>query len=676
MKRITTVALALFLFLTSAPQAQGQQPNVPAVDRRLTDVRDHNSLYKFRPYTSKEEWLGRSDHLRQQILVGAGLWPMPVKGRLNARIFGRVEHPDYSVEKVYFESHPGFLVTGNLYRPRGKTGPFPAIVSPHGHWTYGRLENTETSSVPGRAINLARQGYVVFSYDMIGYNDSQQLNHRFGGRREELWGISLSGLQLWNSIRSVDFLCSLDDVDRERIGATGASGGGTQTFLLMAIDERVKVGAPVNMVSAHMQGGCLCENTPGLRIDTSNVELAALAAPRPLLLVSATGDWTVNTMNVEYPAIQSIYRLFNADDRVRAVQINSGHNYNKESREAVYSWFGQWFLNAKEPAVFKERGFRPEPAPALLVFYDHKHPYKEIDAIRLSDYLISSSEKQLGALTPTDKEEQIRFEREMRPALAHALGVDLPDASESMTWGNEKARVRGITVERFYLGRKDQGDRIPAILWRSRNGRNDRSVTLVVHQEGKSALSGRETGRPFEIVSSLLEQGQDVLAVDCFQVSEGRGESKTDSAFFTTYNRTVLANRVQDILTAVAFLKNRPGVARVNLVGIGQGGLWSLLARGLARGQIDNAVVDLAQFNERNDEDYLQNLFAPNIRRVGGLRTAILLAAPSRMIVHNTGDRFEMRWLAEFYEKVSAASAIEIHRGRLSDSDVVKWLTR
>ena len=247
---------------------------------------------------------------------------------------------------MYFESLPGFFVTGNLYRPIGD-GPFPAILSPHGHWAYGRLENSVTASVPGRAINLARQGFVVFTYDMIGYNDSWQLEHRlFGGPREKLWGLSMAGLQLWNGIRSLDFLESLPYVQRDRIGATGASGGGTQVFLLAAVDQRVAVAAPVNMISLHMQGGCLCENQPGLRVETNNVEIAATIAPRPLLMVSATGDWTSNTLEREYPAVRALYALQGAADRVHAVRFEAPHNYNRESREAVYAWMARWLQNA------------------------------------------------------------------------------------------------------------------------------------------------------------------------------------------------------------------------------------------------------------------------------------------------------------------------------------------
>ena len=258
-----------------------------------------------------------------------GLWPNPARSPLNAEITHRVERDGYSIENVRFQSLPGFYVTGNLYRPADDNGPGgdspgstgsgnglrPAILNPHGHWTEGRLAHEPDGSIPARCINFALQGYVAFAWSMAGYNDSTQLAHRtFGDDRKQLWGLSLMGLQLWNGMRSVDFLQSLPDVDNSRIACTGASGGGTQTFMLTAVDDRVRVAAPVNMVSAHMQGGCICENGPNLRIETNNMEIAALAAPRPLLLVSATADWTVNTPVLEYPAIRAVYALYDAED--------------------------------------------------------------------------------------------------------------------------------------------------------------------------------------------------------------------------------------------------------------------------------------------------------------------------------------------------------------------------
>jgi dienelactone hydrolase len=288
-----------------------------------------------------------------------------------------------------------------MYRPVG-AGPFPAILSPHGHWAYGRLENSATASVPGRAINLARQGFVVFTYDMAGYNDSRQLEHRlFGGPREKLWGLSVAGLQLWNGIRGLDFLESLPYVRRDRIGATGASGGGTQVFLLAAVDERVAVAAPVNMISLHMQGGCLCENQPGLRLDTTNVEIAATIAPRPLLMVSATGDWTTNTLKREYPAVRALYALRGAADRVHAVQFDAPHNYNRDSREAVYAWMARWLQDAPADVRREEQTFTPDPLPDLLVFHQRAVPEHAVTAEQLTSSWIEAARRQLSS-TPLD----------------------------------------------------------------------------------------------------------------------------------------------------------------------------------------------------------------------------------------------------------------------------------
>jgi hypothetical protein len=278
---------------------------VPATNAQRAPYRTLNDTFDPPRYTDAARWKQRAAYLREHVLASAGLLPLPERTPLGPEVFGEIKRSDYSVAKVYFESLPGFFVTGNLYRPAGN-GPFPAILAPHGHWAYGRLENTSLNSVPGRAINLARPGFVVFTHDMVGYGDSRQVPHTFGGRRENLWGLSLAGLQLWNAIRSLDFLESLPYVRREAIGVTGESGGGTQTFLLAAVDDRVAVAAPVNMISLHMQGGCLCENAPGLRLDTTNVEIAATIAPRPVLMVSATGDWTKNTLEREYPAVRAI----------------------------------------------------------------------------------------------------------------------------------------------------------------------------------------------------------------------------------------------------------------------------------------------------------------------------------------------------------------------------------
>ena len=224
-----TILLAgVGLLLLSGLGGAERLSSLPGIDRRATGIRHLHLPYTFQPFLTEEAWLKRAGDLRRQIEVSAGLWPPVQKSPLKARIFGKVSKGDYSIEKVFFESYPGFYVTGNLYRPLGKKGPFPGILTPHGHWAYGRLVNQPLASMPGLSINLARQGHVVFAYDMLAYNDSRQVKDH---RRPldpsfSLWGIGWLGIQLWNSIRSVDFLQSLPDVDPDRIGLHRGFGRG------------------------------------------------------------------------------------------------------------------------------------------------------------------------------------------------------------------------------------------------------------------------------------------------------------------------------------------------------------------------------------------------------------------------------------------------------------------
>ena len=564
-----------------------------AANAQFRTLNDH---FTVREYSSPAEWQRRAAYLREHILASAGLLPPPEKTPLNAQVFDERRHEGYSVFKVYFESLPGFYVTGNLYRPAG-AGPFPAILSPHGHWTYGRLENSTIASVPGRAINLAEQGFVVFAYDMIGYNDSRQLAHDFGGRRESLWGLSLAGLQLWNSIRGVDFLQSLAYVDRDRIGATGASGGGTQTFLAAAVDDRIKVAAPVNMISLHMQGGCLCENEPGLRLDTNNVELAATIAPRPLLMVSATGDWTKNTLTTEYPAMRRLYALAGAEDRVHAVQFDAPHNYNRDSREAVYAWMARWLKNAPADVRVTERTFRPETLSDALVFYGRPLPDNALTREQITDRWIASSTRKLKESDP----------RVMQSALVHALALDPANVSRADPSGpiRRANRLSGTVV----LAGEDPA--LEAALARARM-----SIRRVA-------------ATPFD------------------------AEAAAKIPHFETYNRTLASQRVADVVRAIA----AEGYA--SIVARGDWGPAALLA--LAIVPVEKAIVDVEQFDNTNDEMFVERLYIPGIRRAGDLQTAISMTRGS-VVVHNAADRFTLTGPRVERRKLTADEILELLR--------------
>jgi dienelactone hydrolase len=679
--RLTTVNLMAFLLLVggcsvfAAGSFATEEETAGTSDRALRDTRVSEEFVlrtprTFSRFTSRKAWTRRAAFVRDHILVSTGLWPIPDRTPLRPEIFGKIEREGYSVEKVCFESYPRFFVTGNLYRPLGRKGRFPGVLCPHGHWGKGRLHSDEAGSVPGRCINLARQGYVVFSYDMVGYNDSGQVKHSF---RDELWGTSLMGLQLWDSLRAVDFLSSLPDVDSRRIGCTGASGGGTQTFMLMAVDDRIKVAAPVCMISAHFQGGCECENAPLLRLGTYNVEIASLMAPRPLILVSATGDWTKNNPTVEYPDIRSVYELFGAEDRVQSVQFDAPHNYNKDSREAVYPWFGKWLLRITDAAKLKEMPFTVEKDEDLRVFTDaHPRPADALDAEQLKSYLIEAAGRQIEQWKPTDSPALKRFRKTFSVALRHTLAAEVPPEEDIVV---EKVREAGheeFTAVSLLLGRKGTHEAIPATVLTPESSSRKKAATLIVHSQGNDAIS--RMGQPLSpLVARLLKSGTTVMLIDCFQVGELKtGERKKTENHWLTYNRTDLALRVQDILTAIGYLRSRSDVKRIDLVGLDEAGVWCLLANALAP-QVRRCAIDLNGFSDDRSAWEGENLI-PGILRAGGGRVAAALCIPRHLLLHDTRGKFPTDFASAAYGASRRARRFRIEERSLTDDEIAGWL--
>ncbi len=299
-----------------------------------------------------DSWEERAERIKKGIIEGMQLDKMPeISGNFNAIITNTREMKGYIVENIVIESFPGFYITGNLYRPTTKQEKYAAVLSPHGHMPDKRF----TDYVQLRSAVLARMGAVVFSYDMIGRGECLQVEHKNP--------IALL-LQTWNSKRVLEYLLSRPDIDAKRIGMTGGSGGGTQTFMLTAIDDRIKASAPVVQVSAHFFWGCLCES--GMPVhkshdhQTNNVEITALCAPRPLLLVSNGADWTRNTPRIEFPYIQSVYALYNAEHKAENVHFpTERHDFGYSKRSAVYNFFAH-HLKLKGRRIPYDNGYKED----------------------------------------------------------------------------------------------------------------------------------------------------------------------------------------------------------------------------------------------------------------------------------------------------------------------------
>jgi len=643
-----------------------------------------NTPREFPTISSAEEWRARAKGIREQILVSAGLWPMPEKTPLQAHIFGKIEREGYSVEKVYFQTLPGFYLGGNLYRPIGRgKGPFPGVLNPHGHWKDGRLTDTETGSIPARCISFARQGMVAFSFDMVGFNDTRFADsptnlpfydgHRqFGtNRSDQLWSISLMGMQTWNSIRALDFLESLPDVDKKRLACTGESGGGTQTFMLGAIDDRLAAQAPVVMVSHTMQGGCSCENMPGLRVEFSNMEIAAAAAPRPQILVAATGDWTKTTLTVEGPALGRVYDLLKATDKLRYVRFDYGHNYNQTSREAVYEWFDKWLLNGSL-ASCKELPYQKEPDADLRVFPNGELPKDALTKEQLVLCLKRMHREQWELLVPKNEAGLKKFKKEVEPLWQHTLQVSGPVRSKALKTGELQTSE---TFASASLEVESQGKgHLIGTYWGPNGLDATVSPKLVVLADAEDAPVQTTNERtPPSLVRMLLKRGMSVVQLKKFDHSPA---SDQFSNFYTTYNRTQFQQEINDLLVicagAASIEPRKHFPFHVVLFGRGRGGLAALGAAPAA----EAVIADYDQLDTSNDETLLAaDLFCPGIRNMGTFEGPAMLAAPHPLLLHNTGSGFATEGIKSAYKAAGATKKLRIESKRLSDEELINWIS-
>ncbi len=702
MKHLTYLSFLLLVLVAvpARPEEKAADSRLQAKPRTL-----HDKDFFFRVPATKDAWLKRRQAVREQMLVALGLWPMPEKTPLNPVIHGKMDRNEYTIEKVFFASYPGHYVSGNLYRPKAngaastpRVQKYPGILCPHGHWPDGRFFEANDNAVAAqikqgaektpegakyplqaRCAQLARMGCVVFHYDMVGYADSTAIPHRTGftDTEAELRLQSFMGLQTWNSIRALDFLLSLPEVDPQRIGVTGASGGGTQTMILCAIDDRPAAAFPAVMVSTAMQGGCVCENCSHLRVGTGNVEFAALFAPKPLAM-SGANDWTIDIERKGLPELKELYKLYGAEDRVMAHCFPQfQHNYNQVSREVMYNWFNKHLkLGLAEPVV--EKPFQPVP-PKQLSVYDaaHPRPADSVDAQRLRQYMTEQSDKQIASLVPKDAKSLAEYHRIFRAALRAMIHDEWPGADqvEEIQKGEDEEHD-GFSSRRYLLTRKGQKERIPAVaVW---SPDFDGTAVVWIHPRGKASLF--QDGKLVPTAKQILDRKSAILAVDVF----GTGELSLDkppavdpkyAGFTFGYNRTLLAERVHDILTAVAFAKNHDRVNTVHLLGFDKAGPWVLLARSLCGDAVARTAADFNEFRFDNVRATTDEMMLPGGLKYG-LPALAALAAPGELFVHNHRGSGSGQWLKAVYEAAGAKDKLQRIPEKVTEEKLIDWLLR
>ncbi len=722
---LATVAFLLFVAASSASAAlprvlpTGTLPD----DSRLQPPKDLNGYFPFTPPATRFEWDRRAQYVRRQILVSQGLWPMPTKTALNVVLHGKIDMPEYTVEKGYFESVPGFFVTGNLYRPKNATGRVPGVLFAHGHWKDARLseENPDAllreiangeerfeqggrSRFQSMCVQLARMGCVVWQWDMLSDSDSHQLPraviHTFAKQRPEMnttenWGLfspqaeahlqSVMGLQTLNAVRSLDFLLSLPEIDPERIAITGASGGGTQTMLLAAIDPRVALSFPAVMVSTAMQGGCTCENASLLRVNTGNIEFAALFAPKPQGMTTAN-DWTKEMATKGFPQIKQLYALLGAPDNVMLQRgEHFPHNYNAVTRSAFFTFLNRHFkLGFKEPVI--ERDYQVL-SPAQLTVWDAAHPAPPAEDPNferlLLKWLTDDATRQLQASTRSLDQ----FRDELNNAVEVLVGRTLEGAGE-IEWLLKQKQDQGGYVEmNGLLKNRTHAEELP-VVWLYPKQWNGRVVAWLA-DSGKSALYTAD-GAVKPAVLKLVNSGVTVLGADLLYqgefLADGQPVRQTrlvanprEFAGYTLgYNHALCAQRVHDVLTIVKYLRTakvgpHPQASSVEVAGFGSAGPIVALARAVAGNAIDRAAVSTGGFRFGKLLDYRDPQFLPGGAKYLDLPGILALSAPRRLWL--AGETAEPAIVAEMYRTAGQPQQLTAFGGdsALAEEAAANW---
>lgn len=318
-------------------------------------VKQNDKLYKIKPYeyprrqpedgqkmiswltslySNKTEWEARRDTLRKEVRERLGidkLLPLCSKEKPE---YSKIRKFDgYTVQNFRLKTVNGHTVCGSIYAPTSK-GKHPLIICPNGHFSNGRYGKVQQL----RLGTLARMGAICVDYDLWGWGESAD---EVGSKAHQTPEAHV--MQALNGIRILDWMILRKDVDTKRIGVNGGSGGGTQTVLLTVLDDRFTAANPVVSVSSWFDGGCPCESGMPIQLaggGTCNAELAAMFAPKPMMLVSDGGDWTSTTPELEYPYLQRIYGFYGATDKVSNIHLpKERHDFGDNKRNAVYKFF-------------------------------------------------------------------------------------------------------------------------------------------------------------------------------------------------------------------------------------------------------------------------------------------------------------------------------------------------
>jgi len=580
---------------------------------------------------TREKWEARRAELRPRLRHSLGLDRLPEHTLLNAQSVGNIERAGYTIQKLVYESLPGFTVTAHLYLPQERDLPAPAVLYAPGHW----MENCKLEpDIQLFCANLARRGCVVLVYDPIGQGE-RLVDWRDHGHPEPLLvGLSQAGLMVWESIRAIDYLASRPEVDPQRIGMTGASGGGLNTAYTSAADERIRVSVPVCYVTSFLammtaerdrnweDGVDLCNQVPGVMAYAEMSDLCGYFAPKPLCIIAGVRDWMFPIQGVHqvYPDIARIYDLYEASQNVRLTEVDAEHGYDRAMRETAYGWLTHWlkgegngdpipeqdcellpmpyhpaltYIAPPDPAdlpVLRRRDAYPQPSPGLCLPAGEVPPpgpavtalarqIAETDDLRRRQKSSPWRSGSPNALPGTANPGQAEWRADLMQRVKGLLGP-FPERTLVQDRIYNQTLHQGLFAERVVF-ESEPGIVIPAMFAAPAEWQAYLPVVLYVDEWGKAA--GLKNG----MIDALLKAGLAVFAIDVRGVGETAAADFEAATNALMTDRPLFGQRVYDVLRALDCLWRRIYIGvqidkgRIACLGRGAGGLLALYAAAL-----------------------------------------------------------------------------------------------
>jgi dienelactone hydrolase len=643
-----------------------------------------------------KSWQERRTKLRQDLFAAMG--PFPVNPcPLEARTAGVVQREGYRIEKILFQSRPNVWVTASAYVPQKVQGKVPAVLAVHGHWPMARRDPV----VQARCLGLVKLGFFVLAVDAFGAGERHPRpgpgTYHGALMGSTLWpvGQTLLGMQVYDNRRALDYLQNRPEVAGDRLGITGASGGGNQTMYAGALDERFRAVVPVCSVGtyqAYLQAACcVCEVLPTALRFTEEGEILGLVAPRKLMVINATKDgfqFSVGEAKKSVAYARAVFRLYGTDDLAHAI-FESPHAYNQAMREAMYGWMTRWLKNEGDGKPIPEPKHEVETAEDLSCFPDGKRPegflFPATFAAREAQTLLQP----FRALPPHKEawEALATLSRgRLRTALGHAPKEVKPSVHLGMPLEEKGTKIVKLKVT-------TEPGLVMAALVQYKPGAFGRiPACLLLHLDGKRAALEHP------LAAALVEAGWSVIAPDLRGTGETqppgdavKGAPDHNSAEHALWlGRPLLGQWQQDVSCLLSWMEGYPGYRkdRLALVGLGQAGLVALCAGALQEKRlVAVAAVDMPAsllVPEAFPSGTRMGLLAPGLLHAGDIPELAALNAPGRLAlvggIDPLGRKLEAEALGksysftrDIYRRVGAAGALNLG-AEVKAADLASWL--